>query len=108
MRYRFGAHLWNITGHFWSLVGLILKNKLAEEVTWASYNQPCHVHFASDPQGGFTSVPRKLPDEQRSRAHFNPTTYSSSYEMKMVAQEFCKWHKPKINKLKGMYLPQQI
>ena len=31
------------------------------------------------------------------------TTYSPGYEMKMVAQEFYKLHKPKINKLKGGY-----
>ena len=27
------------------------KNELAEEATWASQCHPCHVHFASDPQG---------------------------------------------------------
>ena len=33
----------------------------------------------------------------------NTATYPPIYEMKVVAQEFCKLHKPKINKLKGGY-----
>ena len=37
------------------------ENKLAKEVTWASHSHPCHVHFASDPQGGFTSTPEDIP-----------------------------------------------
>ena len=51
------------------------ENELAEEATWASHSHPCHVHFDSDPQGGFTSTPRKYPDEQRSQARLNPATY---------------------------------
>ena len=44
------------------------ENELAEEATWASHSHPCHVHFASDPQGGFTSAPRKCPEECRSNS----------------------------------------
>ena len=66
------------------------ENELAEEATWASHSHPCHVHFASDPQGGFASTPRKLPEEQRSRASLNPTAYLTGYERKMAAHEFCK------------------
>ena len=71
------------------------ENELVEEVTWVSHSQPCHVHFASDPQGGFTSSPRKYPEEQ---ARLNPATYPPRYEMKMGAQEFCK-----LGELKGGY-----
>ena len=79
------------------------KNELAEEATWASQNQPHHVHFASDPQGGFTSTPRKWPEEHRSIARFNPATYAPRYEMKMAAQDFHKLHEPEITKLKDGY-----
>ena len=37
------------------------------------------------------------------RARINPETYPPRYEMKVVAQEFCKLCEPKINKLKGGY-----
>ena len=36
-------------------------------------------------------------------ARFNPATYSAGYEMKVVAQELCKLHEPKVDKLKGGY-----
>ena len=77
--------------------------ELAEEATWVSHSHPCHVHFASNPQVGFTSTPRKYPEEQRPQARLNPATYPPRYEMKMVMHEFCKLHEPKINKLKGGY-----
>ena len=80
------------------------ENELTEEVTWASHSHPCHVHFASDPHVGFTSTPRKYPEEQRPQARLNPATYPPRYEMKMVAQEFCKLCEPKINKLESGYL----
>ena len=79
------------------------ENELAEEATWALHSHPCLVYFASNPHGGFTSTPRKYPEEQRPIARFNPATHPPRYEMKMVAQEFCKMHEPKINKLKGGY-----
>ena len=79
------------------------ENELAKEATWASHNHPCHVHFASNPQGGFTSTPRRHPEENRSIARVNPATYPPRYEMKVAAQEFCILCKPKINKLKGRY-----
>ena len=62
-----------------------------------------HVHFASDPQGRFTSTPRRHPEEDRSRARISPEVYPPRYGMKVAAQEFQKLHKPKINKLKGGY-----
>ena len=61
------------------------------------------MHFASNPQRGFTSTPRRHPEEDRLRARINPDTYPPRYEMKVAAQEFCKLRKPKINKLKGGY-----
>ena len=79
------------------------ENELAEDAIWVSHSHPCHVHFASYPQEGFTSTPRRYPEESRPRARFNPATYPPRYEMKMAAQEFCKLHEPKINKLKGGY-----
>ena len=75
------------------------ENELAEEATWASHSYPCHMHFASDHQEGSTFTPRKLPEEQRSQASLNPTTYQPVHEMKMMAQECHKLHEPKINKL---------
>ena len=86
-----------------SLIGLILK------MSW--WKKPHGHHTISHtmcicfrPSGGFTFTPRKLPEEQRSRAIFNPTAYPPSYEMKMEVQEFCKLCKPKIYKMKGGYL----
>ena len=61
------------------------------------------MHFASDPQEGFTSTPIRHPEEDRSKASINPEVYPPGYDMKVVAQEFCKLHEPKINKLKGGY-----
>ena len=51
------------------------ENELAKEATWASHSHPCHVHFASDPQGGFTSTPRRYPEQSGPTARFNPATY---------------------------------
>ena len=79
------------------------QNELAKEAAWVLHNHPCHVHFASNPQGGFTSTPRRHPEEDRSMARVNPVTYPPRYEMKVAVQEFCKLCEPKINKLKGGY-----
>ena len=79
------------------------ENELAKEATWTVHYHLQHVHFASNPQGGFTSTPRRHPEEDRMRARLNPETYPPGYEMKVVAQEFHKLRKPKINKLKGEY-----
>ena len=84
MRCRFGAHLWIVTRHLSHWYRAHFEDELTEEATWASHSQPFHVHFAADPQEGFTSTPRKLPEKQHSRASLNPTTYPPSYEMKMV------------------------
>ena len=65
------------------------------------HQHPQHVHFASDPQGGFTSTPIRHPEEDRSKARINPEVYPPGYDMKVAAQEFCKLCEPKINKLKG-------
>ena len=54
-------------------------------------------------RGGFTSTPLRHPEEARMRARVNSDVYPPGYDMKVVAQEFCKLHKPKINKLKGGY-----
>ena len=35
------------------------EDELAEEATWACHSHPHHVHFAADPQRGFT--PQKFP-----------------------------------------------
>ena len=37
------------------------------------------------------------------RARVNSDVYPPGYDMKVAAQEFCKLHEPKINKLKGGY-----
>ena len=79
------------------------EDELAEEATCNVHQHLQHVHFASDPQGGFTSTPITHPEEDRSKARINPEVYPPRYDMKMAAQEFCKLHKPKINKLKGGY-----
>ena len=79
------------------------ENELAKEATWTSHNHLQHVHFASNPQGGLTSTPRRHLEEDSVRARINSNTYPPRYEMKVVAQEFCKLCKPKMNKLKGGY-----
>ena len=79
------------------------ENVLATEATWVLNNHPHHVHFTSNPQGRFTSTPRRHPEEDRSMARVYPATYPPRYEMKVAVQEFCKLCKPKINKLKGRY-----
>ena len=61
------------------------------------------MHFDSNPQGGFTSTPLRHPEEDRSKARVNTEVYPPRYDMKVAAQEFCKLHEPKINKLKGGY-----
>ena len=63
------------------------------------------MHFASDPQGGFTSTPIRHPEEDRLKARMDPEEYPPGYQMKVVVQEFHKLCKPKINKLKGGYSP---
>ena len=79
------------------------KNELAKEATWTLHYHPQDVHFTSNPQGRFTSTPRRHPEEDRLRARINPDTYPPGYEMKVAVQEFHKLCKPKINKLKGGY-----
>ena len=79
------------------------ENELAKEATWTLHHHLCHVHFTSNPQGGFTSTPRRHPEEDRLMARVNPATYPPRYEMKVAVEEFCKLHEPKINKLKGRY-----
>ena len=61
------------------------------------------MHFASNPQGAFTSTPLNHPEEARMRARVNSDVYPPRYDMKVAVQEFCKLHKSKINKLKGGY-----
>ena len=100
MKCRISAHLWNFTKHS-GYCQVFFENELAEEATWESYSHPCHVYFASNPEVGFTSTPRKYLKEQRPR--LNPATYQLRYEIKMAAQEFCRLCKPKINKPKGGY-----
>ena len=87
---------------------------LAEEATWGS-NHPHHVHFAGSEKGGFTSTPLKsaakvgedyslLPQQKQARQSLLTSMVSPpSYDMQMAEHEFCKLHKPKINKLKGGY-----
>ena len=79
------------------------KDELAKEATWNVHQHLQHVHFNSNPQGGFTSTPLRHPEEGRSKARANTEVYPPRYDMKVAAQEFCKLHKPKINKLKGGY-----
>ena len=79
------------------------ENELAEEATWNMQHHPCHVHFASNPQGRFTSTPVRHPEEDRARARSSPEMYPPRYGIKVAAQEFRKLHEPKINKLKGGY-----
>ena len=79
------------------------EDELAEEATWNAHQHPQHVHFTSNPQGGFTSTPLRHPEEGRSKARVSTEVYPPRCDMKVVAQEFHKLHKPKINKLKGGY-----
>ena len=79
------------------------ENELAKEATWNAHQHLQHVHFDSNPQGGFTSTPLRHPEEGRLKARVNTEVYPPRYDMKVVVQEFCKLHEPKINKLKGRY-----
>ena len=79
------------------------ENELAEEATWNAHQHLCHVHFASDPQGRFTSTPIRYPEEDRAKAWITPEVYPPGYGMKVAAQEFRKLRETKINKLKGGY-----
>ena len=79
------------------------ENELAEEATWNMQHHPRHVHFASNPQGRFTSTPVRHPEEDRARARSSPEMYPPGYGIKVAAQEFRKLREPKINKLKGGY-----
>ena len=79
------------------------ENELAEEATWNMQHHPRHVHFASNPQGRFTSTPVRHPEEDRARARSSPEMYPPGYGIKAAAQEFRKLREPKINKLKGGY-----
>ena len=79
------------------------KDELAEEAIWNAHQHPCQVHFASDPQGRFTSTPLRHLKEDRTKARISPEVYPPRYAMKVAVQEFHKLHEPKINKLKGGY-----
>ena len=79
------------------------EDELAKEATWNMHQHQRHVHFDSNPQGGFASTPLKHPEEGRLKARVNTEVYPPGYGMKVVAQEFCKLREPKINKLKGGY-----
>ena len=79
------------------------KDELAKEATWNVHQHPQHVHFASNPQGGFTSTPLRHPEEGRAKARVSTEVYPPKYDMKVAVQEFCKLCEPKINKLKGGY-----
>ena len=79
------------------------EDELAEEATWNMHQHQRHVHFDSNPQGGFTSTPLKDPKEGRLKARVNTEVYPPGYGMKVAVQEFRIPHEPKINKLKGGY-----
>ena len=79
------------------------KDELAKEAIWNVHQHLHHVHFASDPQGRFTSTPLRHLKEDRAKARISPEVYPPRYGMKVAVQEFCKLHEPKINKLKGGY-----
>ena len=79
------------------------KDELAEEAIWNAHQHLHHVHFASDPQGRFTSTPLRHLKEDRAKARISPEVYRPGYGMKVAVQEFHKLHEPKMNKLKGGY-----
>ena len=60
------------------------ENELAEEATWNVHQHLQHVHFDSNPQGGFTSTPLRHPEEARMRARINPEVYPPGYDMKVA------------------------
>ena len=71
------------------------ENELGEEATWNVHQHPQHVHFASNPQGGFTSTPLRHPEEDRMRARVNSDVYPPGYDMKVVAQELTNCTNPR-------------
>ena len=79
------------------------EDELAEEDIWNAHQHLHHVHFASNPQGRFTSTPLGHLEEDRAKARISPEVYPPGYGMKVAVQEFCKLCESKINKLKGGY-----
>ena len=97
------AHASGISQHIPVIGRTEFEDELAEEAIWNAHQHPCHVHFASNPQGRFTSTPLRLLEEDRAKARISPEVYTPGYGVKVAAQEFCKLCEPKINKLKGGY-----
>ena len=97
------AHASGISQDILVIGGSQFEDELAEEATWNAHQHLRHVHFASNPQGGFTSTPLRHPKEGRAKARVSTEVYPPRYDMKVAAQEFCKLHESKINKLKGGY-----
>ena len=78
------------------------------KINWLKKPHGCHIincamYTLLPTLRGFTSNPRRYPEENRPTARSNPAAYPPGYEMKVAVQEFSKLHKPKINKLKGGY-----
>ena len=61
----------------------LFENELAEEATWNMQHHLHHVHFASDPQGRFTSTPLRHPEEDRAKARISPEVYPPGYGKKI-------------------------
>ena len=72
---------------FRSLAGLNLKMNWPRKPHGMLHQHPRHVHFASNPQGGFTSTPLRHPEEGRARARVSTEVYPPGYDMKVAVQE---------------------
>ena len=97
------AHASGISQDIPVIVRSQFEDELTKEATWNAHQHLWHVHFASNPQGGFTFTPLRHPEEGRTRARVETEVYRPGYDMKVAVQEFHKLCKPKINNLKGGY-----
>ena len=56
------------------------EDELAEEATWNVHQHLWDVHFTSNPQGGFTSIPLRHPEEGRTKARVSTEVCLPGYD----------------------------
>ena len=113
----------NIMLAFNTYLDYLKKFLLQERPFWGLIGWGSHMRLTSSlpcalcqwPKEGLTSTPKtsqaKIREDYTSLPQWgrasiitvNSTKYPPGYEMRIMAQEFCKLHEPKINKLKGGY-----
>ena len=68
------------------------EDELADKVTWASQNHLCHVHFAANPKGAFTSTPQKLTETRKLRSYPLNNKVTVKWLLPYIHKDMrCKW-----------------